>query len=160
MCAHYMCGCYGTDLTNEEIRGIEETSDESNNNDFFSCISWVFAALCCGRMTRSQWQICGICAVAQEGRQIDTLVPVDRRRLDYVTFQSYFDYMNPIRKLRAEGNGKMWDHFMALSKLGRMMMKIFVFVIFMLLLFSVGVAPKNFRWTNVMVVSQLTCTKS
>ncbi len=138
-------------MSNAEILGEESNQED---NDLFSCISGAFAALCCGRLAKVQWQICGICGVAQEGRQIEALVPIDRRRLDYVTFQSYFDYMNPIRKLRAEENGNLWDHFMALSKLSRMMVKTMFTVIFMLLFFSVAVAPKNFQWTNLLVVSQ------
>ena len=99
--------------------------------------------------------MCGICATAQEGRQIDALVSVDRRRMDYVTFQSYFDYMNGIRKLRADKNGSLWAHFMAISKLSRMVLKTLFFVIFMLLAFSLAVAPDGFDWKNMIVVSTL-----
>ena len=57
--------------------------------------------------------------------------------MDYVTFQSYFDYMNGI------------------SKLSRMMLKTLIFVIFMLLAFSLAVAPDGFDWKNMIIVSTL-----
>ena len=95
----------------------------------------------------------GICAVAQEGRQIDALVPINRRTMDYVTFQSYFDYINDIRKIRADQNGNLNDHFMALSKLSRMMVKTLLFVTIFLLIFSIAIAPEGFQWTNMLVVS-------
>ena len=87
----------------------------------------------------------GICAVAQEGRQIDALVPINRRTMDYVTFQSYFDYINDIRKIRADQNGNLNDHFMALSKLSRMMVKTLLFVTIFLLIFSIAIAPEGFN---------------
>ncbi len=155
MCAHRMCGCYGTDLSDEEIYGGSSSSSPSSNRDFLSILSSIFSSLCCGRLFKCHWQICGICAVAQEGRQIDSLVPIDRRRMDYVTLQSYFDYMNDIRKLRAKKNGKLWDHFMALSKLSRMMVKTLIFVIFALFTFSFVVGPNGFQWENVLVVRRI-----
>jgi len=145
-CAHRMCGCYATDLSDEETY-----LSYRHHGDLYSCLSRMFALLCCGRLCKYHWQICGICAVAQEARQIDALVSIDRRRMDYVTLQSYFDYFNEIRKLRAEKNGKLLDHYMALSKLSRMMIKTLFFVIIILSLFSVAVAPKDFHWTHMLV---------
>lgn len=155
MCAHRMCGCYKTDLSDEEIYGGSSSSSPSSNRDFLSKLSSIFSSLCCGRLFKCHWQICGICAVAQEGRQIDSLVPIDRRRMDYVTLQSYFDYMNDIRKLRAKKNGKLWDHFMTLSKLSRMMVKTLIFVIVTLFTFSFVVGPNGFQWENVLVVRRV-----
>ena len=164
MCVHRMCGCYKTDLNDGEMFG-ESNYDGNDNNqqqqqqgDFFGCLNRSFAALCCGRLFKCHWQICGICAVAQEGRQMDSLVPIDRRRIDYVTFQSYFDYMNDIRKLRAEENGSLWAHFMALSKLSRMMIKTLLYVIIVLFMISISVRSKGFQWTNLLVVSFLIFT--
>ncbi len=153
LCVHRMCGCYGSDLSNEErFGGRSNNSGGEVQSDFLGCLSSAFSSLCCGRLCGCHWQICGICGVAQEGRQIDALVPVERRRLDYVTFQSYFDYMNNIRKLRADKNGKLWDHYMALSKLSRMMLKTLFTVTLILSVFSVVVAPDDFKWTNMLVV--------
>ena len=150
-CTHRLCGCYGTDLSDEEIYGGKAVKP----SNFLGYCNKLFSALCCGRLCRIHWQMCGICATAQEGRQIDALVSVDRRRMDYVTFQSYFDYMNGIRKLRADKNGSLWAHFMAISKLSRMVLKTLFFVIFMLLAFSLAVAPDGFDWKNMIVVSTL-----
>ena len=153
VCAHRLCGCYKTDLSDEELYGGERLFGQDNQQeDFFGCVNRFFSYFCCGRLFRHHWQIFGVCGVAQEGREIDSLVPIDRRRMDYVTFQSYFDYMNDFRKIRAEKNGKLWDHFMALSKLSRMLMKTFVYVTSLLLIFSVVVAPKGFQWANMLVV--------
>ena len=160
-CSHRICGCYGTDLSDDEIYGGINSNGSSIENgpfqqqtNFLGSLSTIFASLCCGRLFKTHWQICGICAIAQEGRQIDSIVPIDRRRMDYVTFQSYFDYMNELREIRVKKNGNLWDHFMALSKLSRMMMKTLIFVTMLLLTYSLAVAPTGFQWSNMIVVRE------
>ena len=161
VCAHRLCGCYKTDLSDEELYGGQGVSGQNNQQgDFFGHVNRIFSYLFCGRLFRYQWQICGVCGVAQEGREIDSLVPVDRRRMDYVTFQSYFDYINDLRKIRAEKNGKLWDHFMALSKLSRILLKALLYVTLSLLIFSITIAPRGFQWTNMLVVRRFVFLQS
>lgn len=65
-CAHPCCwiGCY--------------TADEKAHNT--SC--------CCGY----QIQLCGLCAIGQEGREVERLLPPHYWRIDYITMQPMVDY--------------------------------------------------------------------
>jgi len=95
--------------------------------------------------------MCGVCALAQEGRQVDFLIPPEKRRLDYVTLQPFMEYFNEIRTLRKEENAHLWSHFTALSKLSRILVKALIAVIAFLVLVAAVLSPTKFQWGNMMV---------
>ncbi len=148
--AHRMCGCYPSDQYHDSQHTGQRRKREPDA-DFCARLSRLFSSLCCGKLLRCQLQLCGSCALAQEGRQIDAIVPAERRRLDYVTFESYLSYFNDIRKLRKEQNGKLWCHYMALSKLSRILIKCLIAVIIVLDFVSLVFKPSNFNWGNMLV---------
>jgi len=149
MCAHRACGCYKNDDTkeNNEVEG----EGEGKSRNLCGCLFKAFSDSCCGKIFKCHWQICGICALAQEGRQLDSMVPVDKRRMDYVSFQFFTDYYNQIRKLRDEKDDNMLNHYKALSKLSRMILKTLGFTIFGVFLLSVGRLANSFRFGNMLV---------
>lgn len=155
-CVHRSCGCYPNDLPNEQDGWSQEQrslQDKDDSTNFLSKLSRCFTNLFFGICCKYHWQFFGICALAQEGREIDSLVPREKRQLDYITFQSYMAYYNPIRILRREQNGWLIHHYQALSKLSRMILKTFGFVMFLLVCVVVGFQPKNFHFGNLFVVS-------
>lgn len=70
---------------------------------------------CCGYFV--QW--CGLCAVAQEGRELELLLPDYYRRIDYITMQPMVEYYPAIyrRKYDEAASNNEGSFFPALSKL-------------------------------------------
>jgi len=149
-CSHFVCGCYPTDFSKEESDDdlLENGSDKG---DLCACLSRAFAAACCGKFCSLQLQFFGACALAQEGREINSIIPLERRRFDYITFQPFVAYFNQIRTLRLEKNGKLWDHYAALSKLSRILLKTLGSVIVLLLVVAGVFSPQRFQWGNMVV---------
>jgi len=146
-CAHRACGYYKSDIT----KGKDEDESEDRSRNLCGCLFKAFSDSCCGKILGYHLQICGMCALAQEGRELDSMVPVDKRRMDYVSFQFYTDYFNPIRKLREEKDNNLLNHYKALSKLSRMILKTLGFTIFTVFLLSIARIAKNFRLGNMLV---------
>jgi hypothetical protein len=69
-CAHSVVGCYRSDL-----KGSRPPS-----NDVCECLAKVITYGCC---FGSHLQINGMCAVAQEARELNILIPAEQRRIDY-----------------------------------------------------------------------------
>ena len=110
-CVHRILGCAWVDYPNGDRSG------EPKPSDFCGGLWNFFANLCCGRMCRCWFQFCGVCALAQEAREVERLIPAGRRRVDYVTFEPYLNYYNPIRILRAARNSNLLAHYATLSHL-------------------------------------------
>ena len=138
---HRMCGCYQID----NIGQTNATEGSRNRSALCSRLSRAYTALCCGKLLSRQLQVLGVCALAQEARELDSMIPESERRFDYVTFQSYVEYFNEIRKLRVEKNGRLWSHFSALSDLSKGLIKILLWVTTLLLVFAVVIAPQSFE---------------
>jgi len=149
-CAHRLCGCYPTDVSKVESDD-DLVENERDKGDLCACFSRVFAAACCGKLCCLQLQLFGACALAQEGRELNSLIPAEKRRFDYVTFQPYVEYFNQIRTLRFERNGKLWDHYAALSKLSRILLKTLVSAIALLVVVAGAFSPLSFQWGNMIV---------
>jgi RsiW-degrading membrane proteinase PrsW (M82 family) len=87
------CGCYAEDRL---VSQIHAESEESQNNICNRLWEW-WCPPCCGM----HWQCCGVCALAQEGREVETaLLPRSYLRVDYITMQPYADYYPAIYRAR------------------------------------------------------------
>jgi RsiW-degrading membrane proteinase PrsW (M82 family) len=150
VCAHRLCGFYPSD---DKFDGDDEEPPQQRENrqDMCSCLSRMFSDACCGKLFSCQWQIFGVCALAQEGRELDRMIPMHERRFDYVTFQPYVEYFNAIRKLRKEKNESLWSHYMALSKLSRVLLKTLFTAIGVLMVVAFVIKPSIFQWGNLLV---------
>ncbi len=150
LCAHRLCGCYPSDDT-----FLQEDGVYAVQNDMCARMSRLFSALCCGKLFKCHWQILGICALAQEGRELDRMVPAHERMFDYLTFQPYVEYFNSIRALRKGKNGNLWSHYKALSKLSRVLLKTFlcaiISAVFIALTFEPSWYQWEFHWQNLLV---------
>lgn len=91
-CAHPCCivGCYRDDRSWEQDRGEEQ-------RNLCRCLWSHFNFSILGWLT----QCCGVCALAQEAREIEhVLLPPSYRRIDYITMQAMTDYYPAIYKAR------------------------------------------------------------
>jgi len=82
-CAHPCCliSCYADDRHNEDV------SQEDDN--VCNCMYEIFCPVMCGM----HLQLCGLCAIAQEARDIEKCVlPVNYRRIDYITMEPWNKY--------------------------------------------------------------------
>lgn len=91
--AHSLCGCYASD---------QSSVDKTENNTFCSRFFQCYASVCCGALCGCQFQLCGICGVAQEGRQVEQLIHQKYRRVDYVTMQPMLEYYPAIYEARCD----------------------------------------------------------
>ena len=119
-CAHPCCliGFYAEDRRVGKERNVPHDID--NYGDFLSgssstnlcrrlytlsCCLWPQTSLCGMHV-----QCCGVCAIAQEGREIEsTLLPVAYRRIDYLSMQSVLDYYPAIYHRRWQEVGAPSD---------------------------------------------------
>ena len=87
------CGCYSEDrLVSQIIR-----EDDSTERNVCTRLWEWFCPPCCGM----HFQCCGVCALAQEGREMETaLLPRSYLRVDYITMQPYADYYPAIYRAR------------------------------------------------------------
>jgi len=132
-CAHAMIGCYRTDLS-------KENNDKKQPTDF---CGWLFQQLCvktccCG----CHLQVCGICALAQEARELNRLVPLTRRRIDYVTMEPTMRYYAEILRQRSvaaacKANRDWWISWSSLSRLSKQLIQLWIIVVVLLLLFGI-----------------------
>eukprot|EP00980_Cylindrotheca_fusiformis_P018492 scaffold6124_cov122-Cylindrotheca_fusiformis.AAC.11 len=99
--AHGILGCYRNDIP-ENCRSIEG-DDVHLCRKFFK----VFSSACCGVLCCRQLQVCGVCALAQEGRELETVIHPAYRRLDYITMQPMLDYYPAIYEHRCTGESSL-----------------------------------------------------
>jgi len=101
--------------------------------DLMGKLSLLYHSLCCGYLCKIWIQLCGVCALAQEGREIRVLFP--RETIDYITFEPYLEYINEWRRIKNERDGNLLHHIQLVSKLSRILLKLmwcvtlFIFVV-------------------------------
>ena len=78
-CAHAAIGCYRSDLQ----------QPREPPKDICESLAQFFTYGCCFGY---HLQVNGMCAVAQEARELNIMIPAEQRRLDYVTMQHMLEY--------------------------------------------------------------------
>jgi hypothetical protein len=119
VCAHSLCGCYKDDIIFDDMEGPEA-------RNLCGCLWRCFFCCCCERVAGRYVQCCGICAIAQEGRDLNKLVAPHKRAVDYVTMQPVLEYYSEILSLRYSRNWNFFVHLMAASKLSLQIIQSFV----------------------------------
>jgi RsiW-degrading membrane proteinase PrsW (M82 family) len=94
--AHAPCSCYvrDTPLNNQDDDATSNKASICTN--FFRCFTNICCGVCCGM----HFQLCGMCGLAQEARQIEKLLPVAHRRADYITMEPFTNYYARIYQAR------------------------------------------------------------
>lgn len=109
--AQGICGCYRNDFP-EGIKSIEG-DDVHFCRKIFKC----FSNACCGILLCRQLQVCGMCALAQEGRELETILHPGYHRIDYITMQPMMDYYPAIYEHRyGKSNYSWWGRLSQFSK--------------------------------------------
>lgn len=108
--AHGLCGCY----RNDSPRNYREKTHIHFCGEIFSCIQ----DACCGILCKRRFQLCGICALAQEARDLELVLDPGHLRIDYVTMQPMLDYYPAIYEERHVGNSGVswWGRLSQFSK--------------------------------------------
>jgi len=162
-CAHVLCGFYPID---PPFPPVED--DEARQLKYSDCSQKFFSALstaCCGCLPFfSCWMQCfGVCALAQEAREAQKLLPVKDQRIDYITHQPWEEYEPQLVELRLanynnnnegsqpSGLSIFFQQFRAMSKCGKALWGIFLFL-FIFVSVSMSQSHRHFDWTNAAVL--------
>ena len=131
--AHMPCGCYATD------RGPNDGSrDESNQWEsptlcrrFFQ----IYDDACCSKLCGMNLQLCGLCAVAQEAREVESMLDSEYTRIDYVTMQPMIEYYPAIYEARTSetATSSGWNR---LSDFSKWVVKVCAFFLILLFFWS------------------------
>ena len=149
-----------TDEVASNVDEDDENDDDENNNsprnNDLCSKAWTFLRnLCCGMLCGCHLQLFGICAIAQESRQLRDAFPTNARpglwQRDYITMQPWTEYYPSILRLRLSNQIRCLPHFKALSKLSRQILLAAVAILmFVTLLFLL---PIRFAKWQVLIVS-------
>ncbi|EJK54856.1 hypothetical protein THAOC_25483 [Thalassiosira oceanica] len=97
-----------------------------------------------------QW--CGLCALAQEGREANLTLPRHLRMVDYVTMEPFLMYYPRIAELRAGAAGSLADHLRALSGLSTLLLRSLLAVLAALLGLSLTTALAGWEFADFAVL--------
>ena len=127
-CVHRLCGFARVD------HGLAGAGAR-RGNDLCARVWSCFAGACCGSL--GCWpQFCGACALAQEAREVERLVPRGRRMMDYVTFEPYLEYYRFVQVLRRDQIDPLAAHYGALSKLSASLIRLLCGAVAIMLVLS------------------------
>ena len=169
-CAHRMLGCYPSDVAPGEGEDERRTSDYQLQRDgsagaadgedlctrAWSCLSrpclpcFPFGGAEGSRGCHLQW--CGLCALAQEGREANLTLPRHLRMVDYVTMEPFLMYYPRIVELRKGAAGGLADHMRALSGFSTLLLKSLLTILAVLLGLSLTSALRGWEFADFAVL--------
>ena len=170
-CAHRILGCYPSDVVASGNRKDEQhpsdyrlqrdgsaaTDGEDMCTRAWSCLSRPCCpCIPCGGAEGSrgfhvQW--CGLCALAQEGREANLTLPRHLRMVDYVTMEPFLMYYPRIVELRRSAAGSLADHLRALSGLSSLLVRSLLAVLAALLALSLTTALRGWEFADFAVLA-------
>jgi RsiW-degrading membrane proteinase PrsW (M82 family) len=130
--AHALCSCFANDvvyitnMTDHDVSpdGSTRIMHQRPPADLCRCLWNTLLASCCGVLCGSWWQCCGMCAIAQEDRELRHLLDKKDLQVDYITFEPYTSYMGRLQDLRQNQVKSLWLHGKAISQLSRKLLTI------------------------------------
>lgn len=137
-CATTPLGCIPKDAIVDPSNPTALDADSNKATDFCHCLWKLLSGLCCGTCCSCWCQCLGLCALAQEDRELQRMLPKVKFEMDYITFQPFADYFPKLQALRQNKINNMLTHFAELSQLARHLLRsmIIVFSLLALLAFS------------------------
>jgi RsiW-degrading membrane proteinase PrsW (M82 family) len=152
--AHATCSCYPKDVAYLMARDEDEPHDTPPPapRDLCTCLWDSMRCLCCGWCCGCWVQLCGMCAIGQEDREIQLLLDKGQLQVDYITFQPYGDYFPEIQQLRATNDGSVVRHWRALSLLSYNLVKILATCLIVLTIVSLLQLDPKFQIQNLVIV--------
>jgi hypothetical protein len=146
-CAHRTCGCYPGEyyhLDKDDTTGGNVDIDDDHDHDICTRL-WKYIAYpcvpcipCCNGGHGFHIQLCGLCAYAQEGREVNITLPRHLRMIDYITMEPFMTYYPTILELRTSAVSSFWDHWCALSELSKLILTTFKVILVSLLIISIS----------------------
>ena len=96
--AHMLCGCYATDRRPNAAANENHSEPESPTlcGRFFQ----LYEDACCSKLCGMNLQLCGLCALAQEARELESMLHNGYTRIDYITMQPMIHYYLAIYEAR------------------------------------------------------------
>jgi RsiW-degrading membrane proteinase PrsW (M82 family) len=113
-------------LMMESLEGQRILAAEGPLPDLCTCMWRAFSNFCCGSLCGCWLQLCGMCAIGQEDREIERLLLHESSehdksvfQIDYISFQKFSEYYPLILNLRQAQETGFQAHMKALSTLSR-----------------------------------------
>ncbi|CAB9528339.1 tRNA methyltransferase 11 homolog (Saccharomyces cerevisiae) [Seminavis robusta] len=142
-----VCGCLGIDGT-----------PPGNNPAAADTCYWMWKALgamFCGACCSCWCQCCGLCAMAQEDRELQRMLPKKNFQMDYITFQPFEAYFPKLQQLRDDRVNNPFAHMKELSQLSSHLTRIFLIVLAFLAVLALSGLDPLFQLPNLGVVGLL-----
>jgi len=153
-----LCGCLPKDVpfrSNNNNNNDDDDNDDNSDSagiDFCQFLWKAFSSLFCGACCGCWCQCVGLCAVAQEDREVQRMMPKKQFRVDYITFQPFEDYAAKLMALRVSKVNSMLQHMDALSQLSKYLVQILMLSLGGLTIFAVSGLDPNFQPIHLAVV--------
>jgi RsiW-degrading membrane proteinase PrsW (M82 family) len=115
-------------LMMESLEGQRILAPEAPLPDLCTCMWRAFSNFCCGSLCGCWLQLCGMCAIGQEDREIERLLLHESSssendksifQIDYISFQKFSEYYPLILNLRQAQETAFQVHMKALSTLSK-----------------------------------------
>ena len=127
-----ICGCIPKDAilvvdpsaTGNHSDAINRKKEPACGTDFCHWIWKALNCLCCGACCGCWCQCLGLCATAQEDRELQRMLPREKILLDYITFQPFEEYAPKLNNLRETKVNNMLKHMEALSQLSKLLVRV------------------------------------
>lgn len=151
---HRICSCLPKDdiIVSDPHNHTSQSEDNNSRPDLCQCLWRIFSALCCGAFCGCWLQLCGMCAIGQEDRELQLLLPAGKFQMDFVTFQPFQDYRSKLENLRQNDVKSMWTHMKTLSQLSKGLVQILVGILVALTLIAFSGLDPFFRPVHLAVV--------
>lgn len=149
-----ICGC----IRKDAIIDPGATQPQSSNKgccgvtDFCHCLWKFIVSLCCGACCGCWCQCFGMCAIAQDDRELHKLLPKERFRMDFITFQAFEDYAPGLEALRRDKVNNLLKHMKELSLLSKHLLRILGVALAALTIIACSGIDPYFRPINLLVV--------
>ena len=110
-----------TDVEGGDVDATSSFNKKNIRNNLCSKLFHCVNTCCCGLICKRHIQLCGMCAVAQEARELELLLPERMKQIDYITMQPIIQYYPLIYQDRHVDNRlqhkQWWSRLSELSKL-------------------------------------------
>ena len=148
---HEQCGgCSVYKFEEREYKALLQS--RAGREDLCTKLWQLASELCLGALCRYWCIWCGICSLAQENRQLKKLLPASAFDIDFITYQSWEEYVPALVSLRSTSDGSLKSHFSSLSDLSKLLLQYSMSALGLCTLFAISNLSDSFTWPNLIVL--------
>ena len=156
-----ICGCIPKDAilllepspTSSTVNNDNSHKKDSNSGTDFCHWMWkALSCLCCGGCCGCWCQCVGLCATAQEDRELQRILPREKFLMDYITFQPFEEYAPALQVLREAKVNNMLKHMEALSQLSKLLVRALLFFLGCLTVIALTGVDPSFQPVHLVVM--------